>query len=196
MSWDPFRVLGVDECVDERSLRAAFRRLVHELHPDRRMDDPRATDRLREVVAAYEAARSQLRGNPYWERPSPRPEEPPPAPRDRLRYACGCCDDTYAYDGECPHCEVALFDSWDESAPASPRAEDPRVASFITELETRGEPRESVFDAHAPMVAMVGLGIAGALAVGIYAPVGTMFLAYAMVLGGVHLTALRQRAPF
>ncbi len=195
MSWDPFRVLGVQENDDERGLRAAFRRLVHELHPDRRAGDPRATERLREVVAAYEAARSHLRGNPYWERPTPRAAEPTPPPRDTLRYACARCEDTFAYDGECPHCDIALLDSWG-NAVADIRAlrEDPRIAPFVATLEARGEPRESPFDVYAPTITMIGLGLAGALALGIYAPVGTMFLGYAMVLGGVHMSALRKPA--
>lgn len=185
MSWDPFHVLGVQENIDERGLRARFRQLVHELHPDRRAGDPRATERLREVVAAYEAARSHLRGTPHWERRPQQPAEPEPAPRERLRYACARCDDTYEFDGECPHCDVALFDSW-ECVPPNMVAEDPRVAPFVAALEARGEPRESAFDLHAPKIAMIGLTLAGALALGIYAPVGTMFLGYAMVLGGVH----------
>lgn len=195
MSSDPFHVLGVEEGVDERSLRAAFRRLVHQRHPDHCAGDPRATDRLREVVAAYEAARAHLHGTCWGKCPCPRHEEPPPAARERLRYACARCDDTYAYDGECPHCDVALFDSWHEAPPdAHALAEDPRVAPFIEELEARGEPRASAFEAHAPTLTMVALSVAGALALGIYAPVGTMFLGYAMVLGGIQLTALRQRA--
>ncbi len=175
--------------MDERCLRARFRRLVHELHPDRRAGDPRATERLREVVAAYETLRARLRGARQPERRERRSTEP--VPRDRLRYGCARCDDTFAFEGECPRCELPLGDTWTGS-PASPCAEDPRVASFIAELEARGEPRESLLDAHAPMLTLVGLTLAGALALGVYVPVGTMFLGYALVLVGVYATAQRR----
>lgn len=191
MSWDPFRVLGVEQDVDERRLRARFRRLVHELHPDRRAGDPRATERLREVVAAYETLRARLRGARPMERRGRPSAERAAAPRDRLRYGCARCDDTFAFEGECPRCEVPLADTW-AASPASPCADDPRVGPFIAELEARGEPRESLLDTHAPMVTLVGLTLAGALALGVYVPVGTMFLGYALVLLGVYATAQRK----
>lgn len=192
MSWDPFRILGVDAGISERGLRVAFRRLVHELHPDRRVGDPRATERLREVVAAYEAARAHLRGNAFWERPVARQADVAPAPRERLRYACARCDDTYAFEGECSHCDGALTDSW-QDARSGTVVDDPRIAPFVAALEARGEPQESLLDTYGATITMVTLGLTGALALGVYAPVGTMFLGYAMVLGGVHMKALLTR---
>ncbi|MFK7818942.1 MAG: J domain-containing protein [Planctomycetaceae bacterium] len=49
---DPHEVLGVPWNADPRHIRAAYRKLVAELHPDRNPASD-ATDRLKEVVEAY-----------------------------------------------------------------------------------------------------------------------------------------------
>jgi hypothetical protein len=51
--------LGVTADSDLRAIMAAFRRLVKELHPDRRGGDRSAEPRLRRIVAAYEFLKRQ-----------------------------------------------------------------------------------------------------------------------------------------
>jgi hypothetical protein len=55
---DPFSVLGVDPGVSEPDLTAAYRRLAKRWHPDGERGD---AARMRQVNAAYEDARTQLR---------------------------------------------------------------------------------------------------------------------------------------
>ncbi|HEY4485032.1 MAG TPA: DnaJ domain-containing protein, partial [Nitrospiria bacterium] len=49
-----FRELGVEPGAALQTVTKAFRRLVKELHPDRRNGDRSAEPRLRRLVAAYE----------------------------------------------------------------------------------------------------------------------------------------------
>jgi hypothetical protein len=195
MDTDPYRTLGLDETASERELRAAFHRLVHALHPDRRAGDPRAAERLREVVAAYEAACGLRQGR---SRRAPRRAahascDPHPAPpRERLRYACTRCDDTFAFEGECPRCACALHDAWSGAPPPPPDAQrEALITALVTELEARGEPRESALAAHAPAWMTSGFALAGLLAFGVYVPVGAMFLGYALFFALVQLHARR-----
>jgi DnaJ-domain-containing protein 1 len=53
-STEAYQELGVQAGCDRRTIMAAFRRLVKELHPDRRGGDRSAEPRLRRIVAAYE----------------------------------------------------------------------------------------------------------------------------------------------
>ena len=190
MDADPFRTLGVSETASESELRAAFRKLVHALHPDRQAGDPRATERLRAVVDAYESACARRHGRRPTRR---RASTCDTAPRERLRYACDRCDDTFAFEGECPRCDALLRDAWLD---ATPRYADPesnaRVAAFIAALETRGEPQPSLLDTHGPALTMGGLALGGLLAFGVYAPVGVMCLGYALFLAGVFTHARRS----
>jgi hypothetical protein len=55
---DPFSVLGVDPGVSEPDLTAAYRRQAKRWHPDGERGD---AARMRQVNAAYEDARTQLR---------------------------------------------------------------------------------------------------------------------------------------
>ncbi len=58
---DPFDVLGVARGADQKSVKAAWRRLAREHHPDLTGDDPgaarAATRRMAEINAAYEVLR-------------------------------------------------------------------------------------------------------------------------------------------
>jgi hypothetical protein len=111
---DPFEVLGIDRNASEREVRVAFRRRVLESHPDRWGDAPEAEARLRQVIAAYEAALKAASGRPPGrERAAPPQRSSGPVPPERLRWVCPCCDDSYMFGGtECPRCEVALVDGW------------------------------------------------------------------------------------
>jgi hypothetical protein len=56
---EAYQELGVRSDSDQRTVMAAFRRLVKELHPDRRGGDRSAEPRLRRIVAAYEFLKRQ-----------------------------------------------------------------------------------------------------------------------------------------
>lgn len=50
---DPYTVLGVPRTADASAIRAAWRRLAKETHPDRNPDDPDAERRFKDVAAAW-----------------------------------------------------------------------------------------------------------------------------------------------
>jgi molecular chaperone DnaJ len=51
---DLYGVLGVAEDADDQTIRRAYRKLARELHPDTHPDDPDASERFKEVTAAYD----------------------------------------------------------------------------------------------------------------------------------------------
>jgi molecular chaperone DnaJ len=50
---DYYRVLGVEEGVDEHSLKRAFRKLSRQYHPDLNPDDTGAEEKIKEINEAY-----------------------------------------------------------------------------------------------------------------------------------------------
>lgn len=51
---DYYQVLGISRDASSTDVRAAFRRLSLELHPDRTQDDPERTEEYKNVMEAYE----------------------------------------------------------------------------------------------------------------------------------------------
>ena len=51
---DPYEVLGVSRGATQEELKAAFRRLASQHHPDKNPDDPKAAVRFKELNAAYQ----------------------------------------------------------------------------------------------------------------------------------------------
>lgn len=51
---DPYRILNVPRDADAATIKAAYRRLAKELHPDRNPGDARAEQRFKEVSRAYD----------------------------------------------------------------------------------------------------------------------------------------------
>lgn len=51
---DPFQILGVAPTASPAEIKAAYRKLARELHPDRTGNDPRKTERMKDVIWAYE----------------------------------------------------------------------------------------------------------------------------------------------
>ena len=51
---DYYQILGISRDADSADVRAAFRRLSLELHPDRTQDDPERTEEYKHVMEAYE----------------------------------------------------------------------------------------------------------------------------------------------
>ncbi len=51
---DPYSTLGVARSASEKDIKAAYRKLAKELHPDRNKDNPKATERFSVVTGAYD----------------------------------------------------------------------------------------------------------------------------------------------
>jgi DnaJ-class molecular chaperone len=51
---DPYATLGVARTASEKDIKAAYRKLAKELHPDRNKDNPKAAERFSEVTRAYD----------------------------------------------------------------------------------------------------------------------------------------------
>lgn len=51
---DPYTVLGVSRQASADEIKAAFRRLARDHHPDRNPNDPKAEERFREINAAFQ----------------------------------------------------------------------------------------------------------------------------------------------
>lgn len=88
---DPHQVLGLRPGATSAQIKAAWRRLARQHHPDLTGDDPaasrRATRKMAEINAAYESLRSGTRpgvrptASPrYPDRTAGRPAGPPPPP--------------------------------------------------------------------------------------------------------------------
>ncbi len=51
---DPYTILGVSKGSDDKAIKAAYRKLAKELHPDKNQDNPKAAARFSEVTHAYD----------------------------------------------------------------------------------------------------------------------------------------------
>ena len=49
-----YQVLGLDADASTEQIRLAYRRRAHEWHPDRNPGDPRAEERFKKVLEAYQ----------------------------------------------------------------------------------------------------------------------------------------------
>jgi DnaJ-class molecular chaperone len=50
---DYYLILGLDKNAPEQEIRAAYRRLAFQYHPDRNKEDPAATEKMKEINEAY-----------------------------------------------------------------------------------------------------------------------------------------------
>ncbi len=64
---DLFTILGIDSGVDKRQIREAYRKLAKKFHPDLNPDNPRASDRFKEVAHAYWVLSDPQRRKAYLE---------------------------------------------------------------------------------------------------------------------------------
>ena len=60
---DPYSILGVSKGADAKAIKAAYRALAKELHPDKNKDNPKASERFSDVTRAYDlVSDTQKRG--------------------------------------------------------------------------------------------------------------------------------------
>jgi DnaJ-class molecular chaperone len=62
---DYYQVLGIERSAADGDVKRAYRKLARELHPDVTGDDPRATERFKEVTVAYETLSDPQRRRTY-----------------------------------------------------------------------------------------------------------------------------------
>ncbi len=65
MARDYYQILGIDRSAGDGDIKRAYRKLARELHPDVTGDDPRATERFKEVTVAYETLSDPQRRRSY-----------------------------------------------------------------------------------------------------------------------------------
>src|SRR5262245_24957658 len=65
---DPYQVLGVERGASDEEIKAAFRRLAREHHPDRNPGDPDAQRRFTEINGAYQVLCDQERRQRFEQR--------------------------------------------------------------------------------------------------------------------------------
>src|SRR5687768_15898509 len=64
---DYYKVLGVSEKAPQKDIKAAYRKLSRQLHPDANPDDAAAEDRFKEVSAAYDVLGDEAKRKEYDE---------------------------------------------------------------------------------------------------------------------------------
>jgi hypothetical protein len=75
---DPYQTLGVNRSVSDAELRAAYRRLVQQHHPDHNGGSAESARRFEEVQDAYAQVLGQRKG--HAQPPPPRAQAAPPDP--------------------------------------------------------------------------------------------------------------------
>jgi DnaJ-class molecular chaperone len=69
---DPYELLGIDRDADLETVKRAYRRLAKELHPDVNAGNPAASERFKEITAAYNLLESRRKRVEYdLNRPMP-----------------------------------------------------------------------------------------------------------------------------
>jgi molecular chaperone DnaJ len=62
---DYYKVLGISRSASDVEIKRAYRRLARQLHPDVTGDDPRSTERFKEITHAYEVLSDSKRRRAY-----------------------------------------------------------------------------------------------------------------------------------
>lgn len=65
MARDYYEILGISRRANEREVKAAYRRLARQYHPDVTGDDRKATERFKEITEAYEVLSDAKRRRAY-----------------------------------------------------------------------------------------------------------------------------------
>jgi len=80
MARDFYALLGLPPSADEKSIKAAYKRLAHQYHPDKTSGDPAKTERFRLINEAYSTLSDPNKRSQYDARRRPRPasrKQPP-----------------------------------------------------------------------------------------------------------------------
>ena len=79
---DPYRMLGVDAGASRQDIARAYRRAVHDVHPDTQPTDPRAAARFQQLTDAYDLLTDPARRAAYdrTHHPAAEPGGQPSAP--------------------------------------------------------------------------------------------------------------------
>jgi curved DNA-binding protein CbpA len=72
---DPYRVLGVNPDASRQDIARAYRRAVHDAHPDTRPSDPQASARFQALTDAYDLLNDPDRRADYDRRHPPGPPD-------------------------------------------------------------------------------------------------------------------------
>lgn len=64
MIQDPYKVLGVSPDASDEEIKAAYRRLAKQYHPDRNPGDETAAKKMQEINAAYERIKNPEKAQP------------------------------------------------------------------------------------------------------------------------------------
>ncbi len=62
---DLYHVLGVDRGASAKQIKTAYRKLAHELHPDKNPDDKKAEEKFKEVTHAYDTLSNEKKRRHY-----------------------------------------------------------------------------------------------------------------------------------
>ena len=73
MARDYYAVLGLPPTADEKAIKAAYKRLAHQYHPDKTQGDPKKTERFRLISEAYNTLSDVSRRSQYDARRRPKP---------------------------------------------------------------------------------------------------------------------------
>ena len=65
MSLDPYKTLGVDKKADEAAIKAAYRRLARQYHPDLNPGDAAAEEKFKEISEAYDILSDEEKKREY-----------------------------------------------------------------------------------------------------------------------------------
>ena len=88
MARDFYAVLGLPPTADDKSIKAAYKRLAHQYHPDKTQGDASKTERFRLINEAYSTLSDPTKRSQYDARRRPRPNSKrPPAQSSRRQSA-------------------------------------------------------------------------------------------------------------
>src|SRR4051794_32765633 len=64
---DYYKILGVSETSTPKEIKAAYRKLSRQFHPDSNAGDPDAEERFKEISAAYDVVGNEAKRKEYDE---------------------------------------------------------------------------------------------------------------------------------
>lgn len=62
---NPYKILGVEKSASEKELKSAYRKLAMKYHPDKNPDDEAASNKFKEINAAYDVLKDPQKKAAY-----------------------------------------------------------------------------------------------------------------------------------